>query len=277
LSTFIHSHKAAGIQIGHAGRKASTVEPFFKATTKKESVPLEEGGWITHGASAIPWGENYTTPEELSVTQIRTMVGDFGRAAFRAHKAGFDVLEIHGAHGYLLQSFLSPLSNKRTDEYGGSFEGRTRLFLEVTAHVRAIWPKHKPLFVRLSCTDWVEGGWDQEQTLRLVALLKDIGADVIDCSSAGNHPSQKIPAGPLFQVPFAEEIKKKTSILTAAVGLITTPEQCESIVKEGKADIVLLAREFLREPYFAVKAAAKLGVQVGTAPQYHRAYPRPHI
>jgi len=264
---FIHSQGAvAGIQIGHAGRKASCAVPW------KGGLQLDEqnGGWQTVAPGNIPFLPTDRKPEPLSREGIRKVISGFESAAGRALAAGFRVIEIHGAHGYLLQEFLSPLSNNRTDEYGGSFENRIRLLTLVTGAVRKVWPYGYPLFVRISATDWSDGGWTLEESVKLSRILKDMGADLIDCSSGGNVHDAKIPVAPGYQVPFSEAIRK-TGILTGAVGFITTADQAESILQEEKADLVFLARELLRNPYFALNAARELGEDVAWPVQYLRA------
>lgn len=248
-NAYIHQQgSVAGIQIAHAGRKASHDSP---SNGSKQLLP-ENGGWTTFGPTALPFEKGEIPPKELDKAGIREVVSHFSDAAQRALNAGFKVLEIHAAHGYLLQEFLSPLSNQRTDEYGGSYENRIRLLLEVTGEVRQVWPDHLPLFVRVSSTDWAEGGWTLEDTLALSRLLKDKGVDLIDCSSGGNVVSVRIPVEPGYQVTFAEAAKR-TGIMSAAVGLITNAEQIEKILAEGKADLVLLGRELLRNPYFTLQ------------------------
>eukprot|EP00026_Physarum_polycephalum_P009993 Phypoly_transcript_10136.p1 GENE.Phypoly_transcript_10136~~Phypoly_transcript_10136.p1 ORF type:complete len:428 (+),score=83.21 Phypoly_transcript_10136:107-1285(+) len=270
---FIHAHHThAAFQIAHAGRKASTNPPFFPPT--HTAVPLEEGGWTdVVGASPIAYNPEYLQPTELTEKGIKEIVAQFAATTKRALAAGFDWIEVHAAHGYLIHTFLSPLSNQRTDSYGGSFENRIRFCVEVVKAVRAEWPQDKPLAVRLSCSDWVEGGWDIAQTVQLVDVLKTLGVDLIDCSSAGLSPAQKITLGPLYQVHFAEEVKKKVEgVLIAAVGAITKPTEAEEILQKNQADVVMFAREFLREPFWPIKAAAKFGLEAKVTPQYERAY-----
>ncbi len=267
IAAFVKSQgAAAGVQLAHAGRKASTYRPWDPA---RGTVPVEEGGWATVGPSAVAFGR-YAVPEELDDDGIATVVGDFVAAARRAAAAGFDVVEIHAAHGYLLHQFLSPLSNTRTDRYGGSFANRVRLLLEVVTKVRAVW--EGPLFVRLSASDWTEGGWTLEDAVRLAPLLAERGVDLVDTSSAGLHHAQKIVLEPGYQVPFAAAIRG-TGIATGAVGLITEPKQAEDILASGQADVVLLARELLRDPHWPLRAAAELGAEVTWPPQYERARP----
>lgn len=265
---FIHSQgSVAGIQIAHAGRKASRNSPW----KGDRFLHQEEGGWQTVAPSALPFSEGDRLPHALTPEGIENVIIDFHATTKRALEAGFKVLEIHAAHGYLLHEFLSPLSNLRTDNYGGSFENRIRLLTEVTEAVRDAWPSELPLFIRISSTDWVEGGWTSNDSVKLAAVLKEKGADLIDCSSGGNIPNVKIPAGPDYQVEFAEAIRKGTGIMTGAVGIITKPEQAERIIADNRADIVLLARELLRDPYFPLHAAKSLGVDVAWPVQYERA------
>jgi 2,4-dienoyl-CoA reductase-like NADH-dependent reductase (Old Yellow Enzyme family) len=267
VASFIHAQGAvAGIQIAHAGRKASCNKPW------KGGKPLspEEGAWTTLGPSAIAFG-SYPAPRPMTRDEIAATVEDFRRAAGYALHAGFDVVEVHGAHGYLLHSFCSPLSNKRSDDYGGKLENRIRLPLEVARAVRGAWPADKPVFYRLSASDWAEGGWDLEQSIVLAKNLKDIGIDLLDCSSGGNIAEQKIRLGPGYQVHFAEAIRREAGIPTAAVGLISDAVQAEHIVFHGQADAVLLARAFLRDPYWPRHAARALGVEMAWPDQYKRA------
>ena len=259
---------AIGIQLAHAGRKASTAQPWKGG----KPIPPEEGGWspiLT--PSPIPFNDGYQVPREMSKRDIVGCVSAFREAARRSLNAGLEVIELHAAHGYLLHEFLSPLSNHRTDEYGGSYENRIRFVLEVTNAVRDEWPESLPLFVRISSTDWAEGGWDIEQSIELSRRLKTLGVDLIDCSSGGNVPHVKIPLGPGYQTQFAERIRKEANVPTGAVGLITSPQQADQIVRSGQADAVLLAREFLRHPYWPLKAAKALGVKIGWPVQYERA------
>jgi len=268
ITDFIKGQNAiTGIQLAHAGRKASHHRPWDGNAALKEN----EGAWTTEAPSAIPFKEGEPVPHELSRDEIKKTVADFKQATLRAIEAGFQVIELHGAHGYLIHEFLSPLSNQRKDEYGGSFENRARFLLEITDAVREVWTDEKPLFVRISASDWVEGGWDIEESVELAKVLKTKGVDLIDCSSGGNSPGQKISLGPLYQTPFAERIKKEAAIMTGAVGLITTTEQCESIISKQQADVVILARQLLREPYFPLHAAHDLGVDIPWPPQYDRA------
>jgi 2,4-dienoyl-CoA reductase-like NADH-dependent reductase (Old Yellow Enzyme family) len=234
----------------------------------------EEGGWQTVAPSAVAFSPNHSLPQALDLAGIDSTVGAFGSAAKRALEAGFDVVEIHAAHGYLIHEFLSPLANQRTDGYGSSLENRMRFPLEVTERVRAAWPEHLPLFVRISATDWVEGGWTADESVELARQLKQRGVDLVDCSSGGMVPYAQIPMGPGFQVQFAERIRREAGIATAAVGMITEAAQANEIVAEGKADLVLLAREMLRDPYWAVHAAAVLGEAASWPKQYLRAAPQ---
>ena len=264
---FAHSQGAKiGIQLAHAGRKGGTAVPWadHRMATK------EEGGWEAVAPSALAF-EGYPTPRALSVDEIKELVTSFGLAAKRALAAGFDVLEIHAAHGYLLHEFYSPLSNQRTDEYGGDFVGRTRFLREVVTEVRASIPDTTPLFVRISASDWTEGGWNIDDSVQLASDLKGLGVDLIDASSGGNVAHAKIAIGPGYQVPFAEAIKVKSGIATSAVGMITEPAQANEIIQSGKADAVMLAREFLRNPRWPLYAAYKLGAEITWPIQIERA------
>lgn len=243
------------IQLAHAGRKASTARPW----EGDKFLSKEQGGWEIVGPSPIPFHDNDPPPQELSLAQIREIQNAFVAATVRAEQAGFQVLEIHAAHGYLMHSFHSPLSNARRDDYGGSFENRIRFTLETVRLVRSKWPDNNPLAVRLSCTDWFDGGWTLEESVELAKKLKTEGVDMIDCSSGAGTPKARIPAGASFQVPFAEAIRRHAEIPTAAVGLITDPMQADEIIRNGRADMVLLAREMLRNPYWPVHAARALG------------------
>ncbi|MDN3025793.1 NADH:flavin oxidoreductase/NADH oxidase [Streptomyces sp. S.PB5] len=256
-----------GIQLAHAGRKASTDQPW------KGGRPLAADalGWQPLGPSPIAFDADHPVPTELTVNQIREIVGQFTDAARRALAAGFEVAEIHGAHGYLISNFLSPHSNRRTDEYGGSYENRTRFALEVVDAVRAVWPDDKPLFFRISATDWLdEGGWTADDTVRFAADLQAHGIDLLDVSTGGNASGVRIPTGPGYQVPFAARVKAETALPVAAVGMITEPEQAEKILVNGEADAVLLGRELLRDPSWARHAARELGGDVHVPAQYHR-------
>jgi 2,4-dienoyl-CoA reductase-like NADH-dependent reductase (Old Yellow Enzyme family) len=268
---FIHGQgSAAGMQLAHAGRKASTYRPW----EGNGAIAKSAGGWERVVApSALSFADNYPMPQALLVDGIREIVEAFAAAARRACEAGFRVIEIHAAHGYLLHEFLSPLSNQRTDSYGGSFENRTRIVREVVAAVREVWPEQFPLFVRISSTDWVDGGWDIQQSVGLARELKKLGVDLIDCSSGGNAAQAIIPVGPAYQTPFAEQIRREAGITTGAVGMITTSSQAEQIVAEGRADAVFLARELLRDPYWPLRAARELGQKMSWPVQYLRAAP----
>jgi len=268
INEFIVSQNAIpGIQLAHAGRKASASEPWNGNKKLDES----NGGWDAVAPSAVGYHSNEKPPIALDKIGIEKVISDFKLATKRALKAGFKVVEIHAAHGYLLHEFLSPLSNFRTDEYGGSFENRIRLLLEVLEAMQPEWPKNLPLFVRISATDWAEGGWNIEESVQLSKILKEKGVDLIDVSSGGLVSYQQIPLEPNYQVSFAERIKNETGILTGAVGLITDADQSEAIVATGKSDLVLFARESLRNPYLALDFAKELGVDVTWPKQYERA------
>jgi 2,4-dienoyl-CoA reductase-like NADH-dependent reductase (Old Yellow Enzyme family) len=258
-----------GIQLAHAGRKASTPPPWHSGGF----IPESEGGWKPVAPSAIAFSDSYAQPAALDAAGIQKVIKDFSDAATRASQAGFQVVEIHSAHGYLLHEFLSPLANHRTDSYGGSFENRTRLLREIVTAVRRVWPVCYPVFVRISASDWVPGGWDIEQSVALAELLDPLDVDLIDCSSGGMVPNAQIPVAPGFQVPFADQIRQRTGILTGAVGMITNASQADAILNEGKADVVILAREFLRQPYWPLAIARDLGFHVSWPVQYFRAAP----
>ncbi len=270
VTAFIRQSGAVpGMQLAHAGRKAATFRPW---ETRRGHVPDAEGGWHPVAPSPLPFTPADQAPAELTPADIADVVAAFAAAARRALEAGFQVIELHGAHGYLIHEFLSPLSNQRTDAYGGSFANRTRLLREVVAAVRRVWPERLPLWVRISATDWAEsGGWDVAQSVEAARLLREDGVDVIDCSSGGTLPAPRIPMGPGYQVPFAERVRREAGIATAAVGLITEPQQADAIVAEGRADLVLLGRQFLRDPYWGLHAAAALGVEHPWPDQYLRA------
>ena len=257
-------------QLAHAGRKGSAARGWQEQRTLDPS----EGGWTTVAPSALSFGAGYAVPRELDQTGIREVVAQFAAAAERAREAGFQLVEIHAAHGYLLHQFLSPLSNRRTDGYGGSFDNRTRLVREVVAAVRAKWPERLPLLIRLSATDWVDGGWNVKETVALCRTLKGLGVDLVDVSSAGLVPTARIPAGPGFQTDFAARIRNEAGVATSAVGLITSPAQADHIVRTGQADMVLLGREILRNPYWPLSAAQALGQTVTWPQQYLRAAPQ---
>lgn len=266
IAAFVKSQgSVAGIQIGHAGRKASAQLPW------EGGGPLSVDPWQTVGPSAIAFDAGWHTPQALSIAAIGGLVECFAAAAKRALLAGFEVIEIHGAHGYLLNEFMSPLVNQRTDEYGGTFENRTRFLREVIAAVRSEWPEHLPLFLRISASDWVEGGWTVEDSVELARMVKPLGVDLIDCSSGGAVAYAKMQVGPGYQVPFADAVRNRGGISTAAVGMITEAHQAEAILTSGQADLVLLAREFLRSPYWPVHAARALGVEPRIPNQYLRA------
>jgi 2,4-dienoyl-CoA reductase-like NADH-dependent reductase (Old Yellow Enzyme family) len=269
ITDFIHAQGAAsGMQLAHAGRKASTARPWEGGGL----VTPEQGGWENVMApSAIAFADNYPQPQAMSLDDIARVIEGFRAGARRALAAGFQVVELHAAHGYLLHEFLSPLANQRTDAYGGSFEHRVRLTLEVVRAVREVWPAERPLFVRLSGTDWVPGGWDIDQTVALARLLSTEGVDLVDCSSGGLASGARIPLGPGYQVPFARRVRQEAEIATGAVGLITSSAQAEQIVSDGDADVVLLARELLRNPRWPLQAARELGADVAWPKQYERA------
>ena len=258
-----------GIQLAHAGRKGSVYRPW----SGKGAVPEAEGGWRPVGPSPVSFSKAYATPEELSVEGVRALQQAFATAAERAYAAGFRTIEIHAAHGYLIHQFLSPISNLRADAYGGSFDNRTRFLSDCVAGVRRVLPDSCPLFVRISATDWTEGGWTLEQSIELCRRLKDLGVDMIDCSSGGNVESAKIPVGPGYQVPFSDGVRREAGIATAAVGMISAPAQADQIIRNGEADMVLLARELLRDPYWPLRAARELGQPMSWPAQYLRAAP----
>jgi 2,4-dienoyl-CoA reductase-like NADH-dependent reductase (Old Yellow Enzyme family) len=268
ITSFIKSQNAVpGIQLAHAGRKASTFSPWKGSGQVSEN----EGGWKTFAPSAVPFADNYPVPKEMSKEDIRMVTEQFVNAAERSVKTGFEVIELHMAHGYLMHEFLSPKSNQRKDEYGGKLENRCRLSIEVAKAVREVIPGGMPLFVRISATDWIDDGWDIEQSVQLCKWLKETGVDLIDCSSGGNINKALIPAGPGYQIPFSEKIKNEVGILTGGVGLITSPEQAEQIIKNGQSDLVELARQMLRDPYWPLHAAKQLNINVKWPNQYLRA------
>lgn len=265
---FIHEHGAmAAIQLAHAGRKAGCARPW----DGDRKLTQKDGGWTAVAPSAIPFYPEDEAPQALDRNGIKKVVSDFRDATQRALTAGYDVVEIHAAHGYLIHQFLSPISNRRTDEYGGSYENRIRLLIDIVDGVRSVWPDKLPLFVRLSSTDWVEGGWNPEETAKLASILKSNGVDLIDCSSGGMVPYAKIPFGPGYQVPFAEKIKREAGILTGAVGLINRAEQAEEILQNSQADLIMIGRELLRNPHFSLYAAHTLGEVIEWPRQYRRA------
>ncbi|HYK77404.1 MAG TPA: NADH:flavin oxidoreductase/NADH oxidase [Daejeonella sp.] len=268
IADFIEREGAVpGMQLAHSGRKASCVEPWNGG----RQISFLDGGWQPWAPSSIPYKENSTALRVMSLEDIERVIADFKAAAARALKAGFKVLEIHAAHGYLIHTFLSPISNLRQDEYGGSFENRIRFLLNIIDQIQVVWPANYPLLVRISATDWVEGGWALEDSIRLAQLLKEKNIDLIDCSSGGLVPNVKITTGPGYQVPFADALRNKTGIKTGAVGLITEINQADEIIRKGQADVILLARELLRHPYFPLQAARQLGLDVPWPPQYERA------
>jgi 2,4-dienoyl-CoA reductase-like NADH-dependent reductase (Old Yellow Enzyme family) len=267
IATFVKGQGArAGMQLAHAGRKASTRRPW------EGRGPLDEGNWQTVGASPIGY-DDWPAPHPLTVDEIAASVADWASAAARALAAGFDTVEVHAAHGYLLHQFLSPLTNTRTDEYGGRFDNRVRYPLEVVRAVRDVWPDDRPLLVRISAQDWAPAGWTLEESIELARRLREAGVDLIDCSSGGLVPDQRITVGPGYQVPFAAAVRSQAGIATGAVGLITEPVQAEKIVADGEADVVLLARELLRDPHWPLRAAAELGDDIDWPAQYLRARP----
>lgn len=268
IVSFIESQGSiAGIQLAHAGRKASHSSPWKGG----KMLTIQQDGWLTVAADETPFRDGDIPSIALDKAGIEKVKSDFKAAAVRALQAGFKVIEIHGAHGYLLHEFYSPLSNHRTDEYGGSYENRIRLLVEVVDAIKEVWPDNLPLFVRISASDWTEGGWTIEDSIALAKVLKEKNVDLIDCSSGGNVPHAKIAVGPGYQVQFAEAVKKEAGILTGAVGMITTPQQAEEIIASGKADVVIIAREFLRNPYFPLHAAKALDADVAWPVQYERA------
>lgn len=268
ITSFIHDQGAiAGIQLAHAGRKASCAKP----ANGGKQMKFSEGGWKTIAPSVIPFNEDDEMPDELDKQGIQNIAASFKIAAARALQSGFKIIEIHAAHGYLIHEFLSPLSNHRTDNYGGNFENRIRFLVEIINAVQTVWPENLPLFVRISATDWIEGGWNLDEATKLATILKEMGVDLIDCSSGGMVPYAQIPFSPGYQVQFSDRIRKETGILTGTVGLITKASQAETILADNKADLLLLGREFLREPYFPLKAASELNTEINWPEQYLRA------
>ncbi|TSA00198.1 MAG: NADH:flavin oxidoreductase/NADH oxidase [Deltaproteobacteria bacterium] len=268
IAGFIRQHGAvAGIQIAHAGRKASTDVPWRGG----KPVDTGSGGWQPVAPSPVPFVEGYAVPREMTEADMERVRAAFAASACHGREAGFEVVEVHMAHGYLLHEFLSPLTNRRTDAFGGSLENRLRFPVSVARAVRAEWPERLPVFVRVSATDWVEGGWDLPQTVALARELKTLGIDMVDCSSGGTVPDAVVPAGPGFQAPFAAAVRREAGIATGAVGLITEPAQAEEMVSTGQADAILIGREFLRDPYWPLHAARTLGVDVPWPSQYERA------
>ena len=269
IAAFVRAQGAiAGTQLAHAGRKASTAEPWNGGN----AVAVEAGGWQPVAPSALAFNAAYPMPAALDETGIAKVIADFRSAALRSLESGFELVELHAAHGYLLHQFLSPLSNQRTDRWGGSFENRTRLLREVLAALREVWPERLPLWLRISATDWSDGWWDIEQSIELARAVRELGVDLIDVSSGGLVPGVQIPVGPGYQVEFASRIRKEAGIATGAVGLITQPQQAEDIIANGQADVVLLAREELRDPYWPRRAAKELGVEIEVPLQYQRAW-----
>ncbi|MBM4186726.1 MAG: NADH:flavin oxidoreductase/NADH oxidase [Gemmatimonadetes bacterium] len=270
ITRFVRDQGAAiGIQLAHAGRKASSYRPWSPV---QGEVPRSAGGWETVAPSAIRYGDGYPMPAMLDEAGISAAIAAFAAAATRAVSAGFQLIELHAAHGYLLHEFLSPTSNHRTDRWGGSFEGRIRLVLEVVRAVRAAMPDAMPLWIRISATDWSPDGWTIEESVELARRLGPLGVDLVDCSSGGNVTGARIPVGPGYQTPFAERIRREAQIATGTVGFVTAPEQADQIVRTGQADVVLLARELLRDPYWPLRAAVKLGQVPAVPPQYRRAW-----
>jgi 2,4-dienoyl-CoA reductase-like NADH-dependent reductase (Old Yellow Enzyme family) len=269
IAAFIAEQGAIpGVQLAHAGRKASVSRPWEGGS----ALSAEQGAWQTVAPSAIPFDKHWHVPQALDIDGIRKVLADFRAAAIRAREAGFKLIELHGAHGYLLHQFMSPLSNHRDDEYGGSFENRTRLVREVIIAVRDVWPAELPLWLRISATDWAEDGWNIDDSVRLAGELSALGVDLVDVSSGGLVPHVKIPIGPGYQVPFAARIRQETGMATGAVGLITEPAQADGIIAGGAADLVLIARASLRDPYFPRRAAQELGASIVPPEQYQRAW-----
>ena len=268
IARFVKAQGAvAGIQLAHAGRKASVTRPWEGG----KGLTPAQGGWTIIAPSAVPFGEGYPVPQEMDTATIADIVSKFAASTRRAREAGFDAIELHGAHGYLISSFLSPISNRRTDRYGGSFENRIRFLLEVIDAVRSEWPDDKPLFVRISCTDWMEGGWDLESSVKLAQVLKSGGkVDLIDCSSGGVDPRQKVNAFPGYQVPFSAAIRSRAGIATGAVGMISAPEMAEKIIADEQADLIVMARAFLNDPYWPLHAARALKAKIPWPSQYER-------
>jgi 2,4-dienoyl-CoA reductase-like NADH-dependent reductase (Old Yellow Enzyme family) len=268
IARFVKAQGAvAGIQLAHAGRKGSTAPPWKGG----KGLSPDLGGWPIIGPSALPFGGGFPVPQEMDAATIADIIGKFAVSTRRAREAGFDVIELHGAHGYLISSFLSPISNRRTDRYGGSFDNRTRFLLEIVDAVRSEWPDDKPLFVRISCTDWIEGGWGLEDSVRLAQLLKAGGkVDLVDCSSGGVDSRQQVSPFPGYQVPFAAAVRSRAGIATGAVGLISNPAMAEQIVESGQADLVVMARAFLNDPYWPLHAAKVLKAKIPWPSQYER-------
>ena len=273
IAAFIKEQGAvAGIQLAHAGRKASTQAPWKHGADGTGGGPLlpTDGAWQTIAPSALSFASGYPTPKAMTTDECQIVVYEFENAARNALLAGFEVVEIHMAHGYLLHQFLSPISNHRTDQFGGNLDGRMQLPLQIARAVRGIWPTTAPVFVRVSATDWVEGGWDLPQTVALAKELKTIGVDLIDTSSGGLVSDAKVPVGPGFQIPFARTIRTEADILTGSVGFISDSQQAEKIIAEGHSDVVFIARQFLKDPYFPLRAAKELGFEIPWPKQYER-------
>lgn len=269
IAAFIKSQGSlAGIQLAHAGRKGSMDVPWGK----RKLIPINDGGWLPLAPSALAYNESYALPEEMIDSMIEKVIEDFSNAAKRALKADFDIIEIHAAHGYLLHEFLSPLTNKRADKWGGTLENRMRLTLDVAKRLRGIWPEDRALFIRISATDWMQGGWDVDLSVELCKQLKSIGVDLVDVSSGGLVAEQQIKTGPGYQVDYAEQIRKEAQIPVGAVGEITTPQQAEEILQSEKADLIFIGRESLRDPYWPRRAATELGVDITPPYQYLRAW-----
>ena len=269
IASFVGKQGAvAGIQLAHAGRKASTAAPWYGG----KAIALKDGGWEVQAPSALAFSADYPFPQALDEPGIAQVIADFRAAALRALEAGFELIELHAAHGYLLHQFLSPLSNRRDDRWGGSFQNRTRLLRDTVSALREVWPERYPLWLRISATDWAEGGWDIAQSIELARGLSELGVDLVDVSSGGLVPGADIPVGPGYQVGFAARIRRESGIATGAVGLITEPRQAQDIIVNGEADVVLLAREELRDPYWPRRAAKALGVEIQVPLQYQRAW-----
>ena len=269
ITAFVKKHGGvAGIQLAHAGRKASTRRPW----EGRGIVRPEDGGWIPIAPSAIPFSETYPTPSEMTLQDIADVILSFGIAADRSLQAGFEVIELHAAHGYLIHEFLSPLSNKRTDAYGGTLAARSQFALQAIESIRKKWPERFPLFVRITCTDWADGGWEVEDAVEFAKLLKKAGVDLVDCSSGGTVPAPKVVEAPGYQTHLAERIRREAEIPTAAVGMITSAVQGEHILRTGQADMIVMARELLRDPYWPRRAAKELGATIQTPDQYLRAW-----
>lgn len=268
IAAFVKEQGAViGMQLAHAGRKASTHIPWEGSGAVNES----DGGWQVIAPSEIAFADNYPSPREMTRDDIEEVAASFALAAERALSAGIQVAEIHAAHGYLLHEFLSPVSNRRDDEYGGSLDNRMRFPLEVVRRVRKVWPERLPLFVRISATDWIDGGWDLEQSIELARRMREEGVDLVDCSSGGNVATARIPVGPGYQTRFSERIRAEAEIATSTVGMITSPAQADHVLRSGQADLVTLARQLLREPYWPLRAASELGAEVRWPDQYLRA------